>query len=125
MVRVLVCGGRDYINQDRVNEILDQWLYDEEGYPHLSSLIHGGARGADTCAARWAIDRDVPVTCYPAQWNTYGKSAGYKRNQQMLDEGKPDEVICFPGGRGTEMMKNIALKAGLPVFEIDYDDDQS
>ncbi len=37
------------------------------------------------------------------------------RNQQMLDEAKPDMVLAFPGGRGTDDMVSRAEKAGVPV----------
>ena len=33
----------------------------------------------------------------------------------MLDEGKPDLVIAFPGGRGTFDMVSRAIEAGLPT----------
>jgi hypothetical protein len=47
-----------------------------------------------------------------------GKAAGPIRNQRMIDEGKPDLVIAFPGGRGTADMVSRAKKAGIPVQEI-------
>jgi hypothetical protein len=55
---------------------------------------------------------------FPANWKQYGKSAGYRRNTQMLEEGKPDIVIAFPGGRGTEMMCEIAETAGITVRRV-------
>ncbi len=36
----------------------------------------------------------------------------------MIDEGKPDLVIAFPGRRGTADMKARALKAGIAVIEV-------
>jgi UDP-N-acetylmuramoylalanine-D-glutamate ligase len=56
---------------------------------------------------------------YPADWKLHGKSAGHIRNQQMLDESKPDIVIAFPGGRGTANMIKRAKKAGVEVFQVD------
>lgn len=68
-------------------------------------------------AVDWAVINWCPFTEFPADWDKYGKSAGYIRNQQMLDEGCPDYVVAFPGGAGTNMMKRIASKAGVPVIE--------
>lgn len=36
----------------------------------------------------------------------------------MIDEGKPDLVVAFPGGRGTADMVNKALAAGIKVIRI-------
>ena len=44
-------------------------------------------------------------------------AAGPKRNQQMLDEAKPDMVVAFPGGKGTAHMRQIAKAAGVPVWQ--------
>ena len=49
---------------------------------------------------------------------TYGKAAGPIRNQQMLDEGKPDVVIAFPGASGTADMINRAGLTNVPVVRV-------
>lgn len=77
------------------------------------------ARGADSLAVRYAEQYDCPVEKFPALWDEHGRSAGYIRNKLMLDEGQPDLVVAFPGGKGTENMKTIARKAGVEVQEID------
>lgn len=82
-------------------------------------VISGKARGADTLAIDWAVVNWQDYKEFPADWEKYGKSAGYIRNQQMLDEGKPDIVVAFPGGAGTRMMVNIARKAGVEVLEVE------
>lgn len=119
MNRVLVCGGRDYDDYERVTWALSPWLNTDE--PSITTIIHGAARGADSLADRWATEHGVPVERYPADWNKYGKRAGYIRNVQMLNEGKPDTVIAFPGGKGTQMMINLANAAGVHVIEVKND----
>jgi hypothetical protein len=81
-------------------------------------IIHGAAMGADRWADIWAARANVPVKRFRANWDRYGKSAGPRRNQKMLDEGKPDLVIAFPGGFGTADMVARARTAGVPVTEI-------
>jgi len=83
-------------------------------------LIHGGARGADRAADEWAVVSWVVVEEYKADWKNDGRAAGPIRNQRMLDLGKPDLVIAFPGGRGTADMVKRARKAGVEVMEIRY-----
>ena len=128
MTRVLVCGGRDYgtrmteegyvvKNQfeiDRLNAVLDALLAEFESLV----IIQGEAKGADSLARDWAYRNRVMTLSFPADWKQYGKSAGYQRNTQMLEEGKPDLVVAFPGGRGTEMMCEIATKAGVEVRRV-------
>ena len=46
----------------------------------------------------------MPVSDLYAQWTKYGKSAGPIRNAEMLRFGKPQLVVAFPGGDGTENM---------------------
>jgi predicted Rossmann-fold nucleotide-binding protein len=112
MTRVLVCGGRDYDDRAAVYSSLDS-LHAEHGF---TLLIAGGARGADTLAAQWAQDRGVPTQVYMAEWERFGREAGPIRNQRMLEEGTPDVVVAFPGGRGTTNMVAQARAAGLRVF---------
>lgn len=108
-VRVLVCGGRDFNNIYAIDWALRAL--------NPSEIIHGGARGADTLAGNWAEANEIPVTVCKANWEKYGKSAGPIRNQEML-ELKPDEIVAFPGGRGTKDMVQRALKQGFHVTEI-------
>jgi len=111
-MKILVCGGRDFNNQAIFNQAMEHYI------PKTTLVIHGAAKGADTLADNWAKENGLPIEAYPANWDKYGKRAGYIRNVQMLNEGKPDMVIAFPGGKGTEMMINLAHAAKVPVWEI-------
>jgi hypothetical protein len=109
-MRVLVCGGRDYDEEDTLFAALDS-------LKGVSHIIEGGAPGADALAREWAKSRAVPHTSYPADWLKYGRAAGPVRNRQMLREGKPNLVVAFPtGGPGTKNMIGLAEKAGVPVI---------
>ena len=113
-MRVLVCGGRDFVDNDLLCRTLD------EMDPSPTLLIEGGARGADGMAFAWASRHGVERRTYPANWAKYGKAAGFVRNQAMLDRGKPDVVIAFPGGRGTADMAGRAERAGVEVRRINW-----
>jgi hypothetical protein len=117
-MKVLVCGGRDFDNIDAVAIALKDFKPESILAPSEHRIIHGGASGADQLADRWASVYGVPVRVYPAHWERDGRAAGPIRNQRMLDEGKPDLVIAFPGGRGTADMVRRAKKAGVEVREI-------
>jgi len=104
-MKILICGGRDFSDRD--------WMQTVIAFTVPSCIITGMAKGADRLAYDLAKELNIPVECYPADWDTYGKSAGYRRNEQMLKEGRPNKVIAFPGGRGTAHMIKIAKEAGI------------
>jgi hypothetical protein len=115
-IRVLVCGDRDWTDKEYMFSIMDAM--------HLSTefvlIIEGGARGADSMAGEWATERGIPLKVYPANWEKFRKAAGPIRNQQMLDEGKPELVVAFhsdiESSKGTKDMVKRAKKADLPVL---------
>lgn len=111
-MRVLVCGGRDFTDTASAYRELDR-LHREYAF---DVVIEGDAKGADRIAGYWARKNRVDNLKFPADWTRYGKRAGYMRNRQMLDEGKPDLVVAFPGGRGTTMMMELAREAGVPLL---------
>jgi hypothetical protein len=113
-MRVLVCGGRNFNDREFIRKKLDA-LHEEFSF---SFVITGGAYGADTEGFLWAKEKGIKTYIYQAEWSRYGLSAGYVRNRKMLEEGKPDIVICFPGGSGTANMKLLALKAGVKVIGL-------
>lgn len=114
MTRVLVCGGRHYSDTERVFDVLNSYDADR----NFTGLIQGGAPGADDAARRWAEIGCLELLNFPANWRKHGKAAGPMRNQRMIDEGKPDLVIAFPGGRGTADMVRRAKEAGIEVVEV-------
>ncbi len=113
-MRVLVCGGRDYTDRGFLYTVLDNI---HTSTP-ISCVIEGGAMGADSLAKLWAINNQVSVETYEAQWKQYGRAAGPIRNRQMLNEGKPDIVIAFAGGKGTRNMVKQAKERFVPVRTV-------
>jgi YspA, cpYpsA-related SLOG family len=111
-MKVLVCGGRRFNEVSLLNDTLNTFR------SSISVLISGNARGADQLGEQWAKTNGVEIDRYPAQWDIYGKSAGFRRNEQMLREGKPNVVIAFRGGAGTAHMVRTAKAANIKVWEI-------
>jgi len=116
MFKILVCGGRDFNDysflKTALQDIMSKYIDVDE-----FEIIHGAARGADSLAGKFAKEFGYKETKFPADWNKYGKSAGFKRNKQMIDEGKPDIVVAFPGGKGTTNMKILTKEYGIRLYE--------
>lgn len=113
-MRVLVCGGRHFHNQEIVDKVLTH-IRNSDG---IDQIIEGGAMGADLGGRNWAWHTRTEFRTFMADWSQ-GRKAGPIRNQKMLDEGCPDLVVAFPGGPGTADMVRRARKAGVPVLEVD------
>lgn len=113
-IRVLVCGGRSFADKVKVWTTLSQ-IHARDG---ITCLIHGAAPGADTLAEEWAAERHVSRHRFPAQWEKHGKAAGPIRNQAMIDRGRPDLVVAFPGGAGTADMVRRAKADDIKILEI-------
>jgi len=109
----IVCGSRDWNDRTKIQVMMEKLKY--EGY---KTIIEGEARGADTMARETALKLGMHVVAMPAKWQLYGKSAGMKRNQEMLDK-KPDLVLAFDMGTpGTANMIAIAKQANVQVVRI-------
>lgn len=111
-MRTIICGGREFENQDAMFVALD--LMHAE-IP-ISVVIQGGARGADLLGGAWGAKNLLPVLQVNAHWEELGRSAGPIRNEWMLDHCAPEQVIAFPGGSGTSNMVNQTRSRELPVI---------
>lgn len=114
-MRILVCGGRDFSDYTFLKSILDHF---NETY-EIECIIEGEAKGADKLSAQWAKENNITCVPFPADWVKHKRAAGPIRNSQMLKEGKPDFVIAFPGGSGTNNMISQTKKAKIQILVID------
>lgn len=115
---VLVTGSRSRTDRTFI------WSTLEEADPAL--VVAGGARGADTFARTWCERSGVTFVEVPALWGRYGKSAGARRNSEMLDiaislaRARETGLCCyaFPQGtaRGTNDMIRRCLGAHVKVY---------
>jgi hypothetical protein len=110
-MRLLVTGDRNWTDKEVIRREMSQL---EPGI-----LIQGGARGADRLSAEVGRELGWEIEEYRANWVDFGRAAGPIRNQQMLTEGKPDQVLAFhpdlSKSKGTKDMVRRARKAGLLV----------
>jgi len=112
-MRLLVCGGRDYSDEES--------LYRALNILNPSFIIHGDCSGADKLAGRWAnmnLVQQAACTVTQADYDRHGKAAPVIRNQEMLERWKPNMVLATPGGRGTDDMIRRALKMEVPVVRL-------
>lgn len=116
---VLVCGGRDFYDYRYLSEVLYE-IHDNE---HITAIVHGDAKGADSHAGSWARAAGVCEIKVPAQWGM-GRGAGPIRNGWMVNILPIDLVVAFPGGTGTADMVRQAKAKGKEVREFGYGNDR-
>ncbi|KQP61041.1 SLOG family protein [Methylobacterium sp. Leaf108] len=140
-MRILVCGGRDYDRYVHVYDTLTE-LQDERGpFDVVIAGRHPGEEpnGADYWAESWSFMERIPFYGFPARWgdlshpdavirrrpdgSRYDAKAGPRRNQRMIDEGKPGLAVGFPRangkwGPGTLDMLRRAAAAGIEVVRV-------
>lgn len=127
-MHVIVAGSRTVSDYDYVARCLNNILCDAERYEPDDQIviISGTAKGADSLGAKWAnLNPQIGLIEMPAQWDKYGKSAGYRRNQDMATIAS--HVIVFWDGKskGAKHMIDIAKKRGLPTRVLPASQDQA
>ena len=115
-MKVIIAGGRDFNNWELLCRSCDRILSNQSEV----IIVSGTARGADSLGERYAAEHGYECLKFPADWERYGKSAGYKRNTEMADNA--DGLIAFWDGhsKGTGHMIDIAKSKGLLVSVINY-----
>lgn len=83
-----------------------------------SGGVDVAAKALCECDFAFPASRKVEFEGYPADWDRYGKSAGPIRNREMVDKG--DALLLIWNGKspGSRNVLSQALKAGLPVYEL-------
>jgi hypothetical protein len=105
----IIAGSRDITNYDFLCRCIDSLDI------QITKIISGGARGVDALGERYARDNSIPLMIMQADWDRYGKSAGYKRNEQMAKTAQMLIALWDGKSRGTMHMINIAKARGLTV----------
>ena len=125
MFRVIICGSREFDDYDLLKEKCDLILSRKAADPTEKIVIVSGcARGADRLGEKYAEEKGYEVLRYPADWDRYGKSAGYRRNKQMAEVA--NACIAFfssvAENKGTKNMVSLARNINLLVREVKEED---
>ena len=118
-MRILVTGSRDWTDLRTLSHaLMATWDYER------ITVVHGACpTGADEMAD-WVARHLMPqlevlcvdVETHPADWNQYGKSAGFRRNAEMVNLGA-DICLAFikNESKGATHTAALAERAGIPV----------
>ena len=127
MYKIIIAGSRDFHDYEllkmETNKFIDEYratLIAIDDSP--ISIISGHARGADKLGEQYAQEYNHFCYVMPADWEKYGKRAGYLRNASMAKEA--NALIAFWDGqsRGTYHMIELAKKENLKIKVVKYKD---
>lgn len=117
-MKVIIAGGRDFNDYEKLksfcNHILQRYDHDD------IEIVCGMARGADLLGKKYAEEYNFKLAKFPANWDKFGKRAGYLRNAEMAEYA--DALIAFWDGssKGTQHMINLAKERNLKIRIIKY-----
>lgn len=114
-MKLAIVGSRGFDNYELMSESL-------EIYVGMATLvISGGAQGADSLGAKWGRENNLPIQIFLPDWEKHGKSAGYKRNIDIVKNA--DVVVAFWDGesKGTKHSMDIAEEMGIKLVTVLYE----
>lgn len=117
--KLIVAGGRDFNDAELLERVLIA-MADVELADKSVSIVSGMAKGADALAYKFAHQSGIQCYEFHANWNKYGKRAGFVRNEEM---GRfSDGLLAFHDGisKGTAGMINFMRSINKPVTVINY-----
>lgn len=103
-MKIAVIGSRVFDDYNKVKQTLDEF---HKKTP-ITLIVSGGATGADKFGERWALENNIETKIFFPEWGQYGKSAGYRRNVDIINEA--EIIIAFWDGesKGTAHSLNLA-----------------
>lgn len=116
MFKVVICGCRDFQNYKFLKE---KCLYLLQNKMPDVIIISGAAPGTDALGEQFADEFGLDVDLHPADWDRYGKSAGPRRNEEMVK--LCDGVIAFWDyqSRGTKTTIDFCKKYNKRCIVVD------
>lgn len=99
-MKIAIVGSRDFPNLDDVREYIRR-------LPEGTVIVSGGARGVDAVAEETAKECGFQTMIFPADWKTFHKSAGFRRNVDIVTAA--DKVVAFWNGRSNGTRHSISL----------------
>lgn len=109
-MKVIIAGGRDITNYELVEA-----AYLKSNFK-ATEIVSGGARGADYLGELFAKHNNIPIKVFPADWDTYGKRAGFLRNLEMAKYADALIALWDGSSKGTQHMITQATKHNLKVY---------
>jgi hypothetical protein len=116
--RIIIAGGRDFNDYEFLCTNAREYI--ETLGEVTIEIVSGGAKGVDALGERFAKEQNLELVVFPADWKSYGRAAGPKRNAEMAKYAS--HLLSFWDGssKGTKSMITLARKNNLEVKVVSY-----
>jgi hypothetical protein len=111
-MKVAVIGSRSFNDYQKLKDTLSKL--------DITLIVSGGANGADKLGEQYANENGIPTKIFLPDWEKHGKSAGFLRNTDIINES--DLVIAFwdNNSGGTKDSIDKAEKQGKNVIIVAF-----
>lgn len=109
-MKVIIAGSREITDKWSIVEAVGatDWI--------ISEVVSGTAKGVDILGEEWAKIHKIPIKQFPANWDKYGKAAGFRRNEEMAEYADALIAIWDGKSRGTLHMINSMVSRKKSVY---------
>ena len=115
-MKLAVIGSRGFDDYNILESVLDELLTSF----NITTIVSGGAKGADSLAEKYAKLHNLDIEIYKPDWDKLGKAAGFIRNNTIWDNS--DLGVAFWDGKskGTAHSFGIAKKQKKELYVFNY-----
>ncbi len=114
-MKVIIAGPRHCVSYDLVVALMEEAARLKQIVP--TRVVSGRAAGVDMLGERWARANGLEVMPFPIEkFSEYGRSAGWRRNQQMAACGDALAALWDGQSDGTKMMVEEMVRLGKPIY---------
>ncbi|MBC8385392.1 MAG: DUF2493 domain-containing protein [Candidatus Cloacimonetes bacterium] len=112
-MKLAVIGSKDFADYDFLKSILDK-------ENEIDRIISGGAKGADSLAKKYALEKNIEFLEFPPNHIKHGNEAKHFRDREIVENC--DKVIAFYDEKceGTKYTIDFAKQKQKPVKVILY-----
>lgn len=120
MYRIIICGSRNFNDLKAIMIEVDKFVVSNGLLKHEVEIVSGSAKGADKLGELYAKIRGYQIKKFPANWNKYGKRAGFLRNEQMVKYANQCFAFWDGKSKGTQHTINLCNLHNLPFTIIRF-----
>lgn len=123
MIKLIIAGSREIKDYNLLLNVIEEFKI-KYNIENIDEIVCGEARGVDSLGKRYGLENNITIKSFPADWNKFGKSAGYIRNEEMAKYANSLIAIWDGKSKGTKHMIDLANKHDMDIIHISISKDK-
>lgn len=115
-IKLAIVGSRSFSDKS----IFDRTMLRLEEEYEISTIVSGGARGADSMGENYADRNGIDKIIFRPDWNKYGKAAGFIRNEDIIKNCDVCVAFWDGGSHGTKHDIDLCEKYNKKCYIVNY-----